>query len=151
MAREFLAQFHQQSFSKDQLLVFRFKEKALLRLVVKELEACDVDSLLLRKVHVGQCFPNTTIMFNKADGSSLNLIGKSKGKSAQQSIINPDWDLDRRDRHGWCERAGRRLFTASDRIAFAPTRGSRTVELQARQGNSALRSSRNGKNFDAKC
>jgi vesicle-fusing ATPase len=38
MAREFLAQFHHQSFSVGQQLVFQFQEKKLLILIVKELE-----------------------------------------------------------------------------------------------------------------
>lgn len=38
MAREFLAQFHHQSFSIGQQLVFQFQEKKLLILIVKELE-----------------------------------------------------------------------------------------------------------------
>ena len=32
-----------------------------------------------RKINMGQCFPNTMIVFDKAEGSSLNLVGKSKG------------------------------------------------------------------------
>ncbi len=47
-----------------------------------------------RKLNSGQLLPNSSIVFEKSEGSSLNLIGKSKGKSAQQqSIINPDWDF----------------------------------------------------------
>lgn len=38
--------------------------------------------------------PNSAIVFEKAEGSTINIVGKSKGKSAQQqSIINPDWDF----------------------------------------------------------
>jgi vesicle-fusing ATPase len=47
-----------------------------------------------RKLNSGQLLPNSSIVFEKSEGSPLNLIGKSKGKSAQQqSIINPDWDF----------------------------------------------------------
>jgi len=44
-------------------------------------------------IQVGISLPNTTIIFEKADGSSLQLSGKSKGKIAHTSIINPDWDF----------------------------------------------------------
>ncbi len=32
-----------------------------------------------RKVRIGQCFPNTMVVFDKSEGSSVNLVGKSKG------------------------------------------------------------------------
>jgi vesicle-fusing ATPase len=32
-----------------------------------------------RKARLGQCFPNTMIIFDKAEGASVNLTGKSKG------------------------------------------------------------------------
>ena len=44
-------------------------------------------------LHVGQLLPNSVIIFDKAEGSALNLIGKSKGKQAFRAIINPDWDF----------------------------------------------------------
>ncbi|XP_046631152.1 vesicle-fusing ATPase 1-like [Daphnia pulicaria] len=100
MAREFLAQFHHQSFSVGQQLVFQFQEKKLLILIVKELEGADINAMRSgakeiksRKVRIGQCFPNTMIVFDKSEGSSVNLVGKSKGKTVHHSIINPDWDF----------------------------------------------------------
>lgn len=100
MAREFLAQFHHQSFSIGQQLVFQFQEKKLLILIVKELEGADINAMRSgsketksRKVRIGQCFPNTMIVFDKSEGSSVNLVGKSKGKTVHHSIINPDWDF----------------------------------------------------------
>ncbi|XP_046444786.1 vesicle-fusing ATPase 1-like [Daphnia pulex] len=100
MAREFLAQFHHQSFSVGQQLVFQFQEKKLLILIVKELEGADINAMRSgakeiksRKVRIGQCFPNTMIVFDKSEGSSVNLVGKSKGKMVHHSIINPDWDF----------------------------------------------------------
>ncbi|XP_046636023.1 vesicle-fusing ATPase 1-like [Daphnia pulicaria] len=100
MAREFSAQFHHQSFSVGQLLVFPFQEKPLLTLIVKELEGADlnaiksgVSSAKSRELRIGQCFPNTMIVFDKSEGSSVNLVGKSKGKTVHHSIINPDWDF----------------------------------------------------------
>lgn len=32
-----------------------------------------------RKIRIGQCIPNTMIVFDKTEGSSVNLVGKSKG------------------------------------------------------------------------
>lgn len=32
-----------------------------------------------RKTRIGLAYPNTVIVFDKAEGSSLNLVGKSKG------------------------------------------------------------------------
>ncbi|XP_057377840.1 vesicle-fusing ATPase 1-like [Daphnia carinata] len=100
MAREFLAQFHHQSFSIGQQLVFQFQEKKLLILIVKELEGADINAMRSgtkeaksRKIRIGQCFPNTMIVFDKSEGSSVNLVGKSKGKTVHHSIINPDWDF----------------------------------------------------------
>ena len=47
------------------------------------------------KVQHGIILPNTTIVFEKAEGSGIHLIGKSKGKVVRQSIINPDWDFSK--------------------------------------------------------
>lgn len=46
MAREFLAQFHHQTFSVGQQLAFNFQEKKILHLVIKELEGA-IPHLLL--------------------------------------------------------------------------------------------------------
>nr|SVE74412.1 EOG090X0CAY [Daphnia barbata] len=100
MAREFLQKFHHQSFSLGQQLVFQFSEKKLLILIVKELEAVDVEAMRSgskdtksHKIRLGQCVPNSVIVFDKCEGSSVNLVGKSKGKTAHHSIINPDWNF----------------------------------------------------------
>ena len=47
------------------------------------------------KVKFGVLLPNSTVVFEKAEGSSIHLIGKSKGKVVRQSIINPDWDFSK--------------------------------------------------------
>ncbi|VDK49744.1 unnamed protein product [Cylicostephanus goldi] len=46
-------------------------------------------------IDCGQLLPNSAIIFDKEEGSQLNLVGKSKGKSAYRSIINPDWDFQK--------------------------------------------------------
>jgi vesicle-fusing ATPase len=42
-----------------------------------------------RKINIGQCFPNTMIVFDKAEGSSLSLleVGKSKGYYHEATYI----------------------------------------------------------------
>ncbi|RCN27216.1 ATPase, AAA family [Ancylostoma caninum] len=50
---------------------------------------------LLLQLDCGQLLPNSAIIFDKEEGSQLNLVGKSKGKSAYRSIINPDWDFQK--------------------------------------------------------
>jgi hypothetical protein len=44
---------------------------------------------------VGLSLANSSVIFEKAEGSSLQLSGKSKGKVVRQSIINPDWDFSK--------------------------------------------------------
>ena len=40
-----------------------------------------------RKIRIGQCFPNTMIVFDKSEGSSVNLVGKSKGYRERSDIL----------------------------------------------------------------
>lgn len=51
MAREFLAQFHHQSFSVGQQLVFSFQEKKILLLIVKELEGEFLKEMFHTRIH----------------------------------------------------------------------------------------------------
>lgn len=99
MAKEFIMQFAGMALTVGQSLVFNFKDKKLLGLAVKQLEAIDPKSLgegkepAMRNVRFGRILGNTVVQFEKAENSSLNLQGKSKGKVVRQSIINPDWDF----------------------------------------------------------
>jgi len=99
MAKEFIMQFAGMALTVGQSLVFNFKDKKLLGLAVKSLEALDPKSLgegketAMRNVRFGRILGNTVVQFEKAENSSLNLQGKSKGKVVRQSIINPDWDF----------------------------------------------------------
>ncbi|XP_076642480.1 vesicle-fusing ATPase 1 [Halictus rubicundus] len=101
MARDFLLQFSGQAFTVGQQLVFQFKDKKMLGLVVKSLEAADLSAIssgqntVPKKTQLGRCLGDTVIQFEKADNSSLNLVGKAKGKVVRQSIINPDWDFQK--------------------------------------------------------
>ncbi|XP_033608381.1 vesicle-fusing ATPase 1-like [Cryptotermes secundus] len=44
---------------------------------------------------MGRCLGDTTVQFEKAENSSLNLVGKSKGKVSRQSVFSPDCDFQK--------------------------------------------------------
>ncbi|KAM5274515.1 vesicle-fusing ATPase isoform 2-T2 [Ctenodactylus gundi] len=101
MAAEFIQQFNNQVFSVGQQLVFSFNEK-LFGLLVKDIEAMDPSILKgepatgkKQKIEVGLVVGNSQVAFEKAENSSLNLIGKAKTKENRQSIINPDWNFEK--------------------------------------------------------
>ncbi|XP_066992655.2 vesicle-fusing ATPase 1 [Anabrus simplex] len=101
MAREFILQFSGQAFTVGQQLAFSFLDKKLLGLVVKSLEAADLSAIKAgqeakpMKTKMGRCLGDTMIQFEKAENSSLNLVGSAKGKVQRQSIINPEWDFQK--------------------------------------------------------
>ncbi|XP_040577077.1 vesicle-fusing ATPase 1 [Lepeophtheirus salmonis] len=101
MAREFLMQFPKQAFNTTQSIVFQFMEKPLILITVKEMEATDLQALhagknvKATKTNLGVSMANTAIVFEKKEGTNINLTGKSKGKVVRQSIINPDWDFSK--------------------------------------------------------
>jgi len=119
MASDFCSQFGNMALTQGQALVFSFGDKKLLVVNIKEIEASD-----LRKVQAGKeskyklrsgvFLPNSSIVFNKAEGSTVKLTGKSKGKMERQSIINPDWDFSKMGIGGLDEE-----FNAIFRRAFA--------------------------------
>ncbi|XP_043911166.1 vesicle-fusing ATPase [Protopterus annectens] len=101
MAAEFILQFNSQAFSVGQQLVFSFNDK-LFGLIVKDIEAMDPSILKgepatgkRQKIEVGLVVGNSQVAFEKAENSSLNLIGKAKTKQDRQSIINPDWNFEK--------------------------------------------------------
>ncbi|XP_074797081.1 vesicle-fusing ATPase isoform X2 [Natator depressus] len=101
MAAEFIQQFNSLAFSVGQQLVFSFNDK-LFGLLVKDIEAMDPSILKgdpgtskKQKIDVGLVVGNSQVAFEKAENSSLNLIGKSKTKENRQSIINPDWNFEK--------------------------------------------------------
>jgi vesicle-fusing ATPase len=107
MAREFSMCYAGQAFTVGMLLVFRYNDaqsvSRTLALTVKDIESIDLNAMAAggaaakaatkSSIHCGQLLPNSVVIFDKAEGASLNLIGKSKGKQAFRSIINPDWDF----------------------------------------------------------
>lgn len=101
MAAEFIQHFNSQAFSTGQQLVFSFVDK-LFGLMVKGIEAMDPSilkgeqaSVMQQKIELGLAVANSQVIFEKADSSSLTLIGKSKTKQGRQSIINPDWNFEK--------------------------------------------------------
>ncbi|KAL6032648.1 hypothetical protein STEG23_010977, partial [Scotinomys teguina] len=123
MAAEFIQQFNNQAFSVGQQLVFSFNDK-LFGLLVKDIEAMDPSILKgepasgkRQKIEVGLLVGNSQVAFEKAENSSLNLIGavserspsatflerveltsdmcRAKTKESRQSIINPDWNFEK--------------------------------------------------------
>ncbi|KAL1116857.1 hypothetical protein AAG570_005326, partial [Ranatra chinensis] len=100
MAASFRDQFADYPFTEGQEFAFVFDERReILILRVTELEAVDINAINSGqdakpiKIKVGQCLRETAVVFNKKEGSMLNLVGKSKGKEARVSIINPNWDF----------------------------------------------------------
>uniref|UniRef100_A0A8C8D4T7 Vesicle-fusing ATPase n=1 Tax=Oncorhynchus tshawytscha TaxID=74940 RepID=A0A8C8D4T7_ONCTS len=101
MASEFIQQFNNQGFSVTQQMVFSFCDK-LFGLVIKDIEAMDASILKgepasgkKQKIDIGLLVGNSQVVFEKAESSSLTLVGKAKTKEQRQSIINPDWNFER--------------------------------------------------------
>lgn len=85
MARDFLMQFSGLAITVGQPLVFSFNDKKLLGLNIKTIEAIDATSLRdnqnaeAKKIPFGRLTGNAVIQFEKAENSSINLVGKAKG------------------------------------------------------------------------
>jgi hypothetical protein len=60
-------------------------DKKTLTLAVKEIESVDLSALArgqsskAQKIPLGVSLANTMVVFERAEGSSINLAGKSKG------------------------------------------------------------------------
>lgn len=119
MTADFCAQFANIAVTEGQPFLFRFEDKPLLQVTVKEIEASD-----LRKVRDGETskynircgvlLANTAIIWHKTEESTIKLTGKSKAKMERQSIINPNWDFSSMGIGGLDEE-----FNAIFRRAFA--------------------------------
>lgn len=117
MAAEFAMQFVKQAFTVGQILAFTYEDKKLLRLTVKEMEAANMELKeggKPRTTNVGLVLPNSMVVFERSEGTSVSLIGQAKSKEFRQSIINPDWDFNRMGIGGLD-----REFNAIFRRAFA--------------------------------
>lgn len=84
MAVEFLQQYIDHAFSIGQCLPFQYLDKKTLTLAVKEMEAVDLSAVARgqatkpQKIALGVTLANTMIIFKRAEGTSINLSGKSK-------------------------------------------------------------------------
>ncbi|XP_068592920.1 vesicle-fusing ATPase-like [Cebidichthys violaceus] len=101
MAKEFVQHFNNQAFSVRQQFVFSFCDK-LFTLLIKDIEAMDPSilkgeqaSVKKPKIQIGLLLGNSQVIFEKAETSSLTLIGKAKTRESRQSIISPDWNFER--------------------------------------------------------
>jgi vesicle-fusing ATPase len=86
MAKEFILQFAGLALTVGQQLVFAFHpDKPLLAITVKGLESVDPNAMVSgstvkpTKVKMGLCRGNTSVQFEKAEMSGINLVGKAKG------------------------------------------------------------------------
>ncbi|XP_015906120.2 vesicle-fusing ATPase 1 [Parasteatoda tepidariorum] len=102
MAQEFVKCFSKQAFTVGQCLAFGFMDMKMLKVVVKEMEVANIEQVTgngkpggKRITQVGLLLPDALVVFEKFEGSAVNLVGKAKGKTARQSIINPDWDFQK--------------------------------------------------------
>lgn len=85
MAKDFLLQFAGLAITVGQPLVFSFADKKLLGLNIRSIDAIDANSIRdnknvePKKITFGRLGGNAVIQFEKADSSSINLVGKAKG------------------------------------------------------------------------
>lgn len=101
MAIDLIQQFSGQAFTVGQTFAYQMLDpnKKTLLATVKSLEAADLKAAIEGgksrgiKINAGQLLGNASVIFERGEGSNINLIGKSKGKAQQTSIINPDWDF----------------------------------------------------------
>lgn len=86
MSKNFMMQFAGMPLTVGQPLAYQFEDKKLLALVVKTLEAVDPAAVMsdkekveLKKTVFGKLLGNATVIFEKAESSSVNLTGNAKG------------------------------------------------------------------------
>ncbi|XP_061787634.1 vesicle-fusing ATPase-like [Nerophis lumbriciformis] len=101
MASDFIKQFGGQAFSTRQQMVYKFGDTSI-EVLVKDMEGMDPSILKgdhvaakKHKTEIGLLLPNSQVIFEKSDSSSMTLIGKSKTRESRQSIISPDWNFEK--------------------------------------------------------
>lgn len=100
MCMSFKEQFARHGFTIGQPLVFKFQDKKTLSLTVKEIEAADPEAALgkkrePKKIKFGALQPNSSIIFEKSEGSFLILTGKCKVRSTHTNLFSADWDFQK--------------------------------------------------------
>uniref|UniRef100_A0A4W3HY34 Vesicle-fusing ATPase n=1 Tax=Callorhinchus milii TaxID=7868 RepID=A0A4W3HY34_CALMI len=87
MAAEFIQQFNCQAFSTGQQVGHTMGRGAVCVFGDEQVGS--------KGIELGLAIANSQVIFEKAESSSLALIGKSKTKQGRQSIINPDWNFEK--------------------------------------------------------
>uniref|UniRef100_A0AC34G6N1 Vesicle-fusing ATPase n=1 Tax=Panagrolaimus sp. ES5 TaxID=591445 RepID=A0AC34G6N1_9BILA len=109
MAKEYSMKFATTAFTVGQQLVFKFNinDKDVNFLIeIKELNIMSRDGSSTEKASFGILLPDAAasfgillpdaaVIFDKNPESLISLIGKSKGKSVQRALINPEWDFQK--------------------------------------------------------
>uniref|UniRef100_A0AAQ6A4M2 Vesicle-fusing ATPase n=1 Tax=Amphiprion ocellaris TaxID=80972 RepID=A0AAQ6A4M2_AMPOC len=105
MAGEFIQHFNNQAFTVGQQVsdwkrLIHIETSILFELVIKDMEAMDPSILKGgnasgKKIEIGLLLGNSQVIFERAESSSMTLIGKSKTRESRQSIISPDWNFER--------------------------------------------------------
>jgi vesicle-fusing ATPase len=98
MAPEFSMNFSATAFAVGQQVVFKFKinDKDIGFVAdIKEISIMSRDGKTTEKASFGILSPNAAVIFDKNPESMISLIGKSKGKSVQRALINPEWDFQK--------------------------------------------------------
>ncbi|KAL5479600.1 hypothetical protein EMCRGX_G023144 [Ephydatia muelleri] len=94
LATKFLEKYTNNVFCRDQLLIAGGEGIVLLRAKVIKLTGPvlkDGKNIEKESVNFGILNPSTAVIFEKSGDSSLQLIGRHKGDSAQIALISPDW------------------------------------------------------------
>jgi len=98
MLEDFQNHFGQLALTHGQMLAFAFKDR-ILQAFVKDIQCTDLKGIKSGSIakpfssSSGIFLPNSSVIFEKMEGATFRLTGKSKGKIERQSIINPDWDF----------------------------------------------------------
>merc|ERR1719312_299770 len=119
MKADFVAQFANIALTVDQPFIYRFEDKPILDVTIKEIVCSDISNIKKGEqssynARTGILLPNSSVVWHKAEESTIKLTGKSKAKMERQSIINPNWDFSSMGIGGLDEE-----FNAIFRRAFA--------------------------------
>merc|ERR1719312_2010019 len=98
MKADFVAQFANIALTVDQPFIYRFEDKPILDVTIKEIVCSDISNIKKGEqssynARTGILLPNSSVVWHKAEESTIKLTGKSKAKMERQSIINPNWDF----------------------------------------------------------
>ena len=119
MMADFVAQFANIAVTVDQPFIYKFSDKPILDVTIKEIECCDISNIKKGQqskfnARCGILLSNSSVIWHKKEGSTIRLTGKSRAKMERQSIINPNWDFSTMGIGGLDEE-----FNAIFRRAFA--------------------------------